>query len=520
MKPLLIWLYQHQHKVPIRFVPYVLLGLLLPITGFRLQPASAQTAVTPSPATPSPVLRNQAQFSYQITPGGNTIQGQSNPIQLGQHSTLLDPGGQVLGCGGKPLTDYNGFMVGLYEPDPTDPTGSEIGPVLALTPTELPDILNNGIPKGILPNATNKNPFSLTNASVGHYSFLLDRSRGQIVVGKTYILVVNPSPTATLYSQRRVKLQITNLQKINGEEIVSYRAISLDGLPIAATGETQFDQDSVLIVDANQLGLQLLALRLDNALCQQNQIKLTKSADRASASPGDTVIYRLSVRNTSDVPLNKVSISDQLPLGFKFLTASVRGELNQKTVPIQLVQNGQTVTLSADVELATGTVLNIAYAAQLTPDALRGTGKNYANLIGHRVDNGLEVKDGPALQQVRLNEGILTNCSTILGRVFEDRNFDGEQQEGEPGIPNAVVYLEDGNRVTTDPNGLFSVKCVLPGYHTGVLDPLSVPGYRLAPNRRFIEGNSASRLVRLAPGTMARMNFAVIPAGKAEGTTP
>jgi uncharacterized repeat protein (TIGR01451 family) len=514
VKPLLIWLYQNQHKVPLRLASPLLLGLLLQNLGLTVHPANAQTV-----AAPPQVLVNRAQYSYE-TPKGQTIAGQTNSIQAKENSTLTDPGGVILGCGGKPLADYNGFTVGLYETDPADLTGSELGPLVALTPTELPDILNNGIPKGILPNINNKNPFSLSNASGGHYSFLLDRSHGQIAVGKTYILVVNPSPAATIYVQRRIKLQITNIQKIGGEEILSYRAISLDGLPIAATGETQFDEDTVLIFDANQLGLQLLALRLDSALCQPNQIKLTKSADRASAAPGDTVIYRLSVRNTSDAPLNKFSISDRLPVGFKFLTQSVRGEFNQQSVPIQLTQNAQTVTLSSDVTLPTGAVFNIVYAAQLTPDALRGSGKNYANLIGHRADNGFEVKDGPAIQQVRLSEGILTNCSTILGRVFEDRNFDGEQQDGEPGIPNAVVYLEDGNRITTDPNGLFSIKCALPGYHTGVLDPLSVPGYRLAPNRRFIEGNSASRWVRLAPGSMARMNFAVIPAGKAEGKTP
>jgi uncharacterized repeat protein (TIGR01451 family) len=514
VKPLLTWLYQNQHKVSLHLAPPLLLGLLLQNMGLAVPPAQAQTVAT----TPQ-VLLNRAQYKY-VTPQGQAITGQTNLIQATENSTLTDPGGVILGCGGKPLADYNGFTVGLYESDPTDPMGSELGPIVPLTATELPDILNNSIPKGILPNITNVNPFNLSNASGGRYSFLLDRTRGQIVVGKTYILVVNPSPAATLYIQRRIKIQLTNIKKIEGEEILSYRAISLDGLPIAATGETQFDKDSVLIFDANQLGLQLLALRLDSALCQSNQIKLTKSADRASAAPGDTVIYRLSVRNTSDAPLNKFSISDQLPLGFKFLTQSVRGEFNQQSIPIQLTQNAQTVTLSSDVTLPTGAVFNIVYAAQLTPDALRGSGKNYANLMGRRVDNGFEVKDGPAIQQIRLSEGILTNCSTILGRVFEDRNFDGEQQDGEPGIPNAVVYLEDGNRITTDPNGLFSVKCALPGYHTGVLDPLSVPGYRLAPNRRFIEGNSASRWVRLAPGSMARMNFAVIPAGKAEGNTP
>jgi uncharacterized repeat protein (TIGR01451 family) len=508
---LLTWLNQREGRVHLRLVTPLILGLLLPFAGSAIR-AMAQT----KPPVSQRII-NQAQFTYETTPG-DIISGLSNTLSIKPNNSLTDPSGVVLGCGGQPLSDYTGFMVGIYETSPTDPTGSELGPLLKLTLTEFPDDITNNIPRGVVPNTTNQNPYKLSNVTNGRFSFLLDRSKGQLDIGKAYILVVKPPESSALYTERRIKIQILNIQKIDGDDVVTYRAISLDGLPIATSGATQFDQDVVLIENADELGLKLLALPLTNALCQQNQIQLTKSADRASAAPGDTVIYRLSVRNSSDGSLFKTAISDQLPVGFKFLPQSVRGELGQKPALIKVTQDGQTVTMSSDVTLQTGTVLNIAYAAQLTPDALRGTGTNYANIIGHRVDNNSEVKDGPAIHKVRLSSGLLSNCGTIIGRVFEDRNFDGEQQDGEPGIPNAVVYLEDGNRITTDPNGLFSVKCVLPGYHTGVLDPMSVPGYRLAPNRRFIEGNSASRLVRLAPGNMVRMNFAVIPTGNSEGT--
>jgi uncharacterized repeat protein (TIGR01451 family) len=509
VKPSLKWQSQPRRKTSFRFAAPIFVGLL--VQGFGAV-AIAQTASV------EPIrLVNQAQAVYDI-PSGSTISSLSNPLKIKPDNSLTDPAGQLLGCGGQLLADYRGFTVGFYETNGADPTGSELGPLLKLTPTELPDDPNNGIPKGIQPNTTNINPFSLSNEGSGKFSFLLDRNQGQLEIGKSYILVINPPAASTLYNQRRIKVQILAIQTVDGDEIVSYRATALDGLPITSTGSTQFDQNSILIADANRISLQLLALRLSNTLCQQNQVRLTKSADRASAAPGDIVIYRLSARNASDGSLNKTVISDVLPLGFKFLPESVRAEQEKQTVPIQVTQNGQTVTLSSSTPLAVGNILNIVYAAQLSTDAIRGTGKNYANISSHRTDNGAEVKDGPAIHQVRLSAGLLSNCGTILGRVFEDRNFDGEQQDGEPGIPNAVVYLEDGNRITTDPNGLFNVKCALPGYHTGVLDPLSVPGYQIAPNRRFIERNSASRLVRLAPGSMARMNFAVTPTGKSEGT--
>jgi hypothetical protein len=146
--------------------------------------------------------------------------------------------------------------------------------------------------------------------------------------------------------------------------------------------------------------------------------------------------------------------------------------------------------------------LNIVYAAVVTPDAIRGDGRNVAQ----------EPRSNIASFTLRIRQGILSDCGTLLGRVFVDKNFDGQQQPGEPGVPNAVIYMDDGNRITTDANGLFSLANVLGGNRTGTLDLSSLPGYSLAPNLYFIEGNSQSRLVRLAPGGMVRMNFAVTPA--------
>lgn len=454
-------------------------------------------------------LINQATFSYSTD--GEVIQGVSNVLDLTSVAgALVDPKGQITGCGGKPLADYTGFSVALYEPAASDPTNSTPGQLLSTTQTEVPDIPQNGVPKGITPNITNQNPYFLTNAEEGRYSFLLDRAKGQLVIGKIYILAVTP-PNTSPYSQRQIKLQITDIQTIAGRDVVTYRATSLDGIPIGIEGEMVMEQTVILIEDADQIGLQLLAFQLQSGLCNQNQIQLTKSGDRASAQPGDTVIYRLSIKNISDGPLDNVVITDVLPAGFNFLAASVRAELNGTAVPLTVNRQGSTVQFRAETTLPQDGTLNIAYAAQLTFDALRGSGKNLANVNAQRVDNDVTVQDGPAIHRVRVSGGLFSNCGTLIGRVFEDRNFDGEQQTGEPGIPNAVVFMNDGNRITTDPNGLFTVKCVLPGYHTGVLDPLSVPEYRLAPNKKFIESNSASRLVRMEPGGMARMNFGVMP---------
>jgi uncharacterized repeat protein (TIGR01451 family) len=448
----------------------------------------------------------------QILNSTNQIGGTFTP-------KLVDPLGRIVGCAGEALSDYTGFSIALYESDAADPTGINLGRLISLTPTEVPDQPGNGIAEGRSPNTENSNPFSLTNSDRGVYNFMLDVRKGQLDQGRSYVLVINP-PRNSIYAQRRFRLTIGAR---SGSQ-VSYTATAIDGKPISSGSSNTSITDSITIEDAEQSSLVIAALSFGAGICQAQEIQITKTGDRATAEPGDTVIYRLIIRNLASAPITNLTVTDTLPLGFRFLPKSVRGDFRGSAVPITTAQSGSTVTFSIGTALPQGAtdpsaVLNIAYAAVVTPDAIRGKGRNSAIVLGQRADNGFGVKDGPAVHQLRLRSGIITDCGTILGRVFIDKNFDGEQQPGEPGVPNAVIFMDDGNRITTDANGLYSVANVLPGYRTGVLDLSSIPGYTLAPNLYFSERNSQSRLVHLEPNGMVRMNFAVTPSFR-EGAKP
>jgi uncharacterized repeat protein (TIGR01451 family) len=448
-------------------------------------------------------------------------------------SRLTDPSGKITSCTGGDLADYTGFNVGLYEPDPNDATGGIRG-IIPLTGTEFPDIPSNKKPKGIFPNIENSNPFFLTNSDRGRYSFLLDKSKGQLNEGRVYILLVSP-PANSEYGQRRIRLTIGKTNKRpDGSEIVNYTAVALDSLPISLLvnngqnippgnnqTEGQFgsfvQQGEILVEDADSQGLSIAAISLSTSICEDTEIQITKTGDRAAAEPGDTVIYRLSVKNLTDSEIQNLQVTDILPRGFRFVPNSIKAEAALVNIPITAKTNGSQVTFELpNTRLQAKGVLNIAYAATLTPDAIRGNGENIANVNGQRTDNLLPVKDGPAIHKLRIRRGILTDTGTIIGRVFVDKNFDGEQQPGEAGVPNAVVLMDDGNRIVTDPNGLFSVANVQSGYRTGVLDFTSLQGYALAPNLYFSERNSQSRLVHLEPAGLVRMNFAVTPVAKEE----
>lgn len=470
------------------------------------------------PVAGAATLINEAQFQYQVeqdflpfgAPNTQTVTGTTNQLQNFRPGfALIDPLGTITGCNGERLASYEGFSVGLYE----TPDRLRLGRLVTLTQTEVPDNPNNNIPEGLEPNIQNSNPFSLTagNAS-GTYNFLFDRSKGQLDIGRTYILVIKP-PADSPYTERQILLEVRQVTATD----VTFRATALDSQILAFDGQNQVTQRDItqpITNPTNAITVSLGLFGFNVGVCNAQSLQIIKTADRATAEPGDTVVYRLLVKNLSNTLLRNVVVSDNLPLGFRFQTTAVRAKrANGSDIPVTVSQAGNTVTLSLP-EIAATETINVAYTTTLTPDSVRGDGRNTAILTAIRNDNGTPVRDGPSIHQVLIRSGITADTGTIVGRVFVDKNFDGEQQANEPGIPNAVVFMDDGNRITTDANGLFSVRCVISGYRTGVLDLSSLPGYTLAPNLYFKERNSQSRLVKLAPGGMVRMNFSVTPTAR------
>jgi len=498
-------------------------------------------------------LRNQGIGSYN-TPGavtGSTVPMNAvSAINRINGDRLIDPLGQILDCAGGEFPDYTGFSVGVYEPAVAMGNGEplaaavdsqtqkskaitsisakvapdnriaqtiqvgEVGALVDLTPTNPP---GTGAPDGVPPNVFNRNPYFITNEPVngrrGVYNFLFDVNKGQTTPGRTYILLVN-APTSLGVAQRRVQLKI---EALTADCVLSYSAAAPDGRPIGAEG-VFVAEGSVLVKNAENIPLSLIALQLNAAMCESRELQIVKTGDRAAAEPGDIASYRLSIKNLTKATLSNPKIADTLPLGFNYVPNSAIAAFRGSNIPVLTTENGRNLSFAIQTEMPVGNdEIQLAYAVAITPDAVRGSGRNAAIASALRSDNKSTVRDGPAIFTMRIRPGIVTDCATLLGRVFVDKNFDGEQQNGEPGVPNAVIFMDDGNRIVTDANGVYSMANVIPGARTLALDISSLPGYTLAPNLYFIERNSQSRLVRLSPGGLARANFGVTPAFKGVG---
>jgi hypothetical protein len=113
---------------------------------------------------------------------------------------------------------------------------------------------------------------------------------------------------------------------------------------------------------------------------------------------------------------------------------------------------------------------------------------------------------GEATATVRVIPDPDFDCTDVIGKVFNDRNLNGEQDPDEKGLFGIRVVTARGLIATTDEYGRFHITCAaVPDEDRGSnfilkLDPRSLPsGYRLTTEN--------PRVQRATRGMMMRFNF-------------
>lgn len=453
----------------------------------------------PFVAQAAPNLVNAAAASYD--PGNGTLVQVLSPSVLTAPNPVLSISSAVTACQGGALPDYTGWTVGVYNSDGSgNPTT-----ILPLTRTQLPFLPTVNLPAGIAPNNQNANPFSLTNGNKGLYEFLLDATAGQTTAGRSFTIVTG-APRAAAQPNRRIRIVLGATVGTN----VNFTATSLDTMPVNADSPSLSVTGTFPIVRTSATG-NFAVLQLAINECPTNTLSITKTANVPSAEVGDTVVYSVTVTNTGLSPVTNPTVTDILPLGFSYVPNSVRAGVGTAQIPVAATMTGSRLTMTTAVALPPAGIVSYIYATVITPDALRGSAQNVAVVDGSI--GTIPVHGGPAAYTLRLNPGILSDCGTIIGRVYIDNELLGMQRRDQKGFANAVVFFDDGVRVKTDSKGLYHYPgCAHPGWRTAVLDLKSVPGFTLAPNIYVLSKNGQSQSAHLEPSGMVRINFAIVPA--------
>ncbi len=227
-------------------------------------------------------------------------------------------------------------------------------------------------------------------------------------------------------------------------------------------------------------------------------IVVSKTSPMVNVTKSDLVPYTITATNTLAATLANINVQDQIPPGFRYRS----GSASYNGFPLEPAVSGRLLEWRNQT-FAPGE--KKTYKLILVVGAGVGEGE-YVNqawalnsLVQARVSN-----IGSAT--VRVVPDPTFDCSDIIGKVFDDRNANGYQDQGEPGIPNVRVVTARGLLVTTDADGRFHVACAaIPQADRGSnfvmkLDDRTLPsGYRVTTEN--------PRDVRVTRGKMVKLNF-------------
>jgi uncharacterized repeat protein (TIGR01451 family)/fimbrial isopeptide formation D2 family protein len=229
-----------------------------------------------------------------------------------------------------------------------------------------------------------------------------------------------------------------------------------------------------------------------------SQILVSKTTPLVNVSRGDLVPYTITATNTLASPLANVAVRDQIPPGFKYRvgSASLNGVGSEPTV------SGRILTWPAQTFAAKE---KKTYRLILQVGSGVGDGK-YVNQ-GFAMDfaTGFMLSN-LATATVNVVPDPTFDCPDVIGKVFDDQNANGYQDEGEPGIPAVRLATARGLLVMTDSEGRFHVPCPeIPNPDRGSnfvmkLDTRTLPsGYRITTEN--------PRDIRLTRGKVSKLNF-------------
>jgi uncharacterized repeat protein (TIGR01451 family) len=236
-------------------------------------------------------------------------------------------------------------------------------------------------------------------------------------------------------------------------------------------------------------------------------VQLSKTAGPTRAQPGQVVRFTIELRNTGGLPLADVRVQDRPDAGLSFVEDSARldgeplaGAIQDGAsllfpvglLPAPVDQNG-----NGQLDAGEPGYRVITYAMRVGATASPGIYGNRAQAVDS-CDDCL-VSD-PARAELEVRADPAFDLGTIIGKVYFDRDGNGVQDRGEPGLSAAMVALDDGTYALTDEFGRYHFPAVHPGQRLVKVNLASVAGNARAVDRE-------ARVLSVTPGLLVKANF-------------
>ena len=225
---------------------------------------------------------------------------------------------------------------------------------------------------------------------------------------------------------------------------------------------------------------------------------ISKTTPMVNVTRSQLIPYTITVKNKLTFPLNNTNVLDTYPAGFKY----VKGSARLNGINREPVQNGLQLTWS-NIDLIPDEILTFKLLLIVGAAVNEGEYINRAHVINTSTNSAAS---GVATATVRVIPDPVFDCTDVIGKVFDDKNLNGYQDEGEKGIAGARVVTVKGLEITTDRYGRYHLTCaVVPDETRGSnfiikLDDRSLPsGYRVTTEN--------PRVQRATRGKMLKFNF-------------
>jgi uncharacterized repeat protein (TIGR01451 family) len=359
---------------------------------------------------------------------------------------------------------------------------------------------------GFTPNEANANPF--TTPAGGTFGFALAPAQlGSAGAPATYYLNV----TARGYRTRMIELTV---EPADSAGLYAARARAIDDQPLAEVGGFTLTDGAVALSN-------LATVALNVPMFETQSLEVQKTADRQRAEIGDVVTYRVEVRNTTQSALSDLVVRDHLPQSFHFAPGTALLQIAPAAAQSFEPEVSGDELIFRLPALAANASASITYRVRLGANAREGDQVNSAT-VNARFASGDTITAGPAHATVRVGAGLFSTRQIIIGRVFVDANGNSRFDRGERPVAGARLYIDNGQSVITDSEGMYNLPSVEDGAVVISLDPVTVPrGLALADEGRR-PGRSWARLLRtpLGGGTMLRQNFALADTEAGDGSAP
>lgn len=240
---------------------------------------------------------------------------------------------------------------------------------------------------------------------------------------------------------------------------------------------------------------------------------LSLTAGKLLAEKGDLVPFHATLTVPRDAPpLDAARLSLRTTPGLR--ATDVRLRLPDGAVRVERLVGEQGALQVAVGPIPSGGTAVVEVRARLSGRAEAGRKETLAAQLWER---GARVAGAAA--EVRVLASAEFDLATIVGTVYRDENKNGVRDRGEPGIPGALVVLDDGLQATTDARGQYHLAGVLPGGGPAGARAfgdraLKLARHTLPPGARFT--TDETRVVPLSPGALVQIDFGVdVPAPEA-----